>query len=152
MASRSTPKVIASQELKLRILQARKEGTPFKDIAEAEGVSISYCYKVVWNHLEAIKEESQVSVDALRKEADDRFRALLEAVWERALSGDLAAVEQAAKLQDRLDKLHGVQAPAKSEVVNKVERLSADELRSEARKLGIYQFPDEITEVSVPIA
>jgi transposase len=135
--------MVRARERQLEVLKLRKQGKTYQEIANEVGISKTMAYKIVFKYLERLQREGVMEVDALRAQSANRLHSLLEAVWERALSGDLAAVEQAAKLQDRLDKLYGVHAPVKSEVVSRVENLSPDELKAEAAKLGIYQPPPE---------
>ena len=129
-------------ERRAKVLQLRRQGKNYKEIGQALGISTTRAYQLVWDEMDRLSAHMEEDVSAIRTEAESRLRRLINAIWERALGGDLQAIDQVAKLQDRLNKLYGVDAPAKQEVTTKVEKLSPEELKAEARKLGIY--PDHL--------
>ncbi len=132
------PLSLANLERRAQVLQLRRQGKTYTQIAQQLGISRTRAHQLVWKEMRRLSEQKDHDVQAMREEAEARLRRLMEAAWEKALGGDLPAIEAVARLQDRLNKLHGLEAPAKQEVTSKIEKLSPEELRAEARQLGIY--------------
>jgi hypothetical protein len=56
------------------------------------------------------------SADALRDLQDERLNRLLAGLWNQAATGDVAAVDRVLKIMERQARLHGLDAPTRTEV------------------------------------
>jgi hypothetical protein len=56
------------------------------------------------------------SADALRDLQDERLNRLLAGLWNQAAQGDVSAVDRVLKIMERQARLHGLDAPTKTEV------------------------------------
>lgn len=56
------------------------------------------------------------SADALRDLQDERLNRLMAGLWNSAAQGDVAAVDRVLKIMERQARLHGLDAPTRTEV------------------------------------
>lgn len=84
---------------------------PPKDAALAEVVKQDL-HRVMRQRRTKVNE----SADALRDLQDERLNRLMAGLWNSAASGDVAAVDRVLKIMERQARLHGLDAPVKSEV------------------------------------
>ncbi len=99
---------LALQHRKKTALQLRLEGMTYTDIAESMSMSVSTVHGYVKDSISAITKED---AEALRDVEVARLDALQHAVWDRALDGELKAVDTALKIIDRRIRLLGLDMP-----------------------------------------
>ncbi|WP_075723248.1 sigma factor-like helix-turn-helix DNA-binding protein [Corynebacterium stationis] len=115
---RHTGKALELQHRKKEALQLRLEGMTYAEIAERMGKSLSTVHGYVTDSLaEVTKEYAQ----QLRDLEAARLDALQHAVWERAIDGDLSAMDRVIKIMDRRARLLGLDAPQQVAVNNGVD-------------------------------
>lgn len=115
---RDTNKALELQHRKKNALELRLEGMTYAEIAELMGKSVSTVHGYVADSLAAVtKEEAQ----QLRDLEAARLDALQYAVWDKALDGDLNAMDRVIKIIDRRARLLGLDAPQQVAVNNGVD-------------------------------
>lgn len=100
-----SPEVIAREG---RALELRRAGVAYDDIALAVGYgNRGSAYRAVQR---AIRRAHREPAEALRALESDRLDDVHRAVWPKAITGDLAAVDRVIKVQERRAKLLGLDA------------------------------------------
>lgn len=99
----------ATRDRERLALQLRRGGMVYGEIARRLGFrSASGAYKAVSRACRSIVAEE---VELLRRLECQRLDAIHEALWSRALSGDLAAIDAVVKVMGRRAKLLGLDLP-----------------------------------------
>lgn len=111
-----------SEELK-QIIEWRRWGKSYQWIADQIGKSKSHVFDV---YNEALKANTRPAIEQAREEATQRYEGLMEELRSLAQAETLKEkpdvntlrmlVESMQKMQIRLDKLLGLEAPIKTEV------------------------------------
>ena len=112
---KDTNKALELQHMKKEALQLRLEGKTYTEIAERMGKSVSTVHGYVADSLaEVTKEDAQ----QLRDVEAARLDALQHAIWDKAIGGDLSAMDRVIKIIDRRARLLGLDAPQQVAVNN----------------------------------
>lgn len=113
------PSLIIARERQAKALELRKKGRSYREIAAECGYSDqSAASKAVKAAMDRITVEDAVD---LRKITDERLNSMMVALWTKVEEGDVKAIEAAVKVQDRLMRLHGLDAAKKIEVTNQTD-------------------------------
>ena len=115
---RDTNKALELQHCKKEALQLRLEGMTYAEIAERMGKSVSTVHGYVADSLAEVTKEVS---EQLRDVEAARLDALQHAIWERAIDGDLSAMDRVIKIVDRRARLLGLDAPQQVAVNNGVD-------------------------------
>jgi AraC-like DNA-binding protein len=137
--NQSSAAKIALAERARRVLELRKEGLTFNEIARRVGyknaTSAYYAFKT------ALRATIQQPADEVRRLEVERLDALLAAVWSTAMDGRLVAIDRVILIMDRRAKLLGLDAPQKVDHEHRIRMLAAangfdpDEAVEEARRV-----------------
>ena len=119
-------------------LKLRSEGLTYREIAERLGINTSTAYRRVENALRAIPADG---VDEMRQLEGERLDKLHAALWERALEGDLQAIDRLLTISNRRAKLFGLDAPTRQ--VNELQSFSTAEINAEVRRLELLLMQGE---------
>lgn len=105
-------------ERRAQLIRLRRAGVPFDDerILSLGYSSPGAASKDMIRALKQRRDEQAAEVSVYRQQEGERLDALLEAVWDDALQGDLRAVDAALKIADRRAKLYGIDTPVRTEV------------------------------------
>lgn len=114
---RDTNKALELQHWKKEALQLRLEGMTYAEIAERMGKSVSTVHGYVADSLAEVTKDVS---EQLRDVEAARLDALQHAIWERAIDGDLSAMDRVIKIVDRRARLLGLDAPQQVAVNNGV--------------------------------
>lgn len=100
---------LAQLETERRALELRRAGVTFDAIADSLGFAHrSGAHNAVARALARNPEPAGEDVRALEV---DRLDRMLVAVWQRAMTGDSKAMDQALKISERRARLLGLDAP-----------------------------------------
>jgi DNA-binding Lrp family transcriptional regulator len=103
--------VVKAAELAPQVLDLRKQGYNYREIAERLGISVSTAHKHVTKMLAALREKTvEIADDVLRMELD-RLDTMLAGVWTAATAGDTNAIDRVLKIMERRSKYLGLDAP-----------------------------------------
>jgi len=119
-------------------LKLRSEGLTYREIAERLGINTSTAYRRVENALRAIPADG---VDEMRQLEGERLDKLHAALWERALEGDLQAIDRLLTISNRRAKLFGLDASTRQ--VNELQSFSTAEINAEVRRLELLLQTNE---------
>ena len=117
------PVLINTAERRAFVLNLRKTGADYRTIAAAtakrfgvenlpKGWDCRFAWKDVKRELKKIYDDMAEDTEEVRQMQLERYNRLLFAVWERALNGDLGALDRAVKLVQSICQLMGANAPA----------------------------------------
>jgi hypothetical protein len=117
------PQQVGTAERRAFVLNLRRGGADYRSIAEAavrkfgtsalpNGWDSRYAWKDVARELRKLHAETAGDAADVRQMQLERYNRLLLAVWERALNGDLGALDRAMKLVQSICQLTGANAPA----------------------------------------
>ena len=119
-------------------LKLRSEGLTYRQIAELLGINTSTAYRRVENALRAIPADG---VEEMRQLEGERLDKLHAALWDRALEGDLQAIDRLLTISNRRAKLFGLDAPTRQ--VNELQSFSTAEINAEVRRLELLLQTNE---------
>lgn len=106
---------VEQTERRALVLQMRKAGASFRQIAEHIGMSVSTAYQAYNLALEELRNEcAQKAADIFRME-DLRLDDLWRAVFAKAQAGETDAVYACIKIMERRAKMWGLDAPDRHE-------------------------------------
>ena len=95
--------------------------------------------------LKARAQQMNEGAEQLRTIQDARIERLIAGVWRKALDGDPKAIDQVLKLLDRQAKLHGIDAPVRTELVDK-DGEAIQVVQVERRRTAAIEFLDTLAE------
>lgn len=107
----TTVKALANRE---KALQLRRSGLSFERIGAAIGVTRQAAHQMVKVSMEHARSQISASADELRAEEVSRLDGMLEAVWKKAIKGDVQAIDRVLKIGERRAKLLGLDAPVRT--------------------------------------
>lgn len=108
MAVAARSRTVAAQR-RVRAVQLASLGYTYESIAKEVGYgNRGTAYRAVRDELERCSVEA---VDTLRRVELDRLEALQRAVWDRAMRGDVAAVNAAVRIIESQIRLLGLDQP-----------------------------------------
>jgi len=134
--TKEAPRKVAAAEKKAAILARRGEGATFAQIASEFSLSVRRVRAIVAEQFTLLLRDNNTLAEELVKVQNGRLNELLEAVWDEALEGEVKAVASALAIIDRQCRLHGIDAPSKTEGKNLTLTMLGD-LDTQARRLGI---------------
>lgn len=106
-------KAEAAAERRLKALELRKAGAPYRAIASQLGVSLKQAYDDVTQELEVLAEKSQAEAAHVRTLELERLDAMTMAIWQQVRQGNQGAIDRALRVMERRAKLLGIDAPEK---------------------------------------
>lgn len=117
---KNSSKLIKAAEMQRDALELRKSGAGFQVIADTMGVSVATAFRLVTRALQKIQHPQAQQLLDLELE---RLDALLFAVWDKAMAGELGAVDRAESIIRRRARLLGLEKVDGSVQVNIVALL-----------------------------
>ena len=110
----------------------------YRQIAELLDINTSTAYRRVENALRAIPADG---VEEMRQLEGERLDKLHAALWDRALEGDLPAIDRLLTISARRSKLFGLDSPTRQ--INELQSFSAAEISAEVRRLELLLMQGE---------
>lgn len=95
-------------ERNTNIIAAVRRGRTYADIAAEYNLSVRQTQRIADEALTDIQRGLFTEIEKYRAQALDRYGALLDAVWDRAMLGDEKSVESARRLVDSIGRITGV--------------------------------------------
>lgn len=102
-----------SVEQDWKALRLRGEGLTWAQVGEQLGCSATAAYKRVWK---AYRRLAPLEADDARDAELARLQLLEDAIWARAMGGDVPAVNTCLRISEQRALLLGVRAPVRVEV------------------------------------
>lgn len=143
------------------VLELRKAGVPYRDIARAaikrfgvenlpRGYDCLYCAQDVKRELEKLIALNQNDVTEIRRMELERLDAVIAGIWKRARGGELGAIDRFVRLAERRAKLQGLDVAASIDITSKGEQIgkpapTTDEL--DARILALLGLVGDSAEI-----
>lgn len=110
MTGQTATTAIERAERRSRAVDLRREGLTLREVANELGVSVY----TAWNDIQtAVRDIPKEEADLLRQQEADRLDALQHAIWEKAIAGDLHAIDRVLKIIERRCRLMGLDSPAR---------------------------------------
>jgi predicted transcriptional regulator len=111
-------------------LRLRSQGLSYREIADELGVDTSTAYRRTQRALSAVPVED---VESYRLLELDRLDALQRAIWDKAIDGNLNALDRVLAIMSRRSKLLGLDAPQRRE--HSLEYFTSDQITAEVKRL-----------------
>jgi hypothetical protein len=125
-------KTADNAEADTEALRLRSLGHTYREIGERTGVNTSTAYRRVQNALGAIPFDE---VDSLRKLEGERLDALQLAIWDKAINGDLRAVDRVLAVMKRRAQLFGLDVPRKWVEENPLAHMTSEDIQREIDRI-----------------
>lgn len=120
--SKTSENRLSAVERAAEALRLRKRGLTYEQIADQLGYAgPSGAYRAIHQALHKTLQEPADDVRALEV---TRLDALLDALWDAALSGKWLAVDRVLKIMERRAALLGLDAPQKVDITHRVRELA----------------------------
>ncbi len=110
---------LTAAERKKEIVRLRRNGFTLAKIAEQVGCSAQYAHKILTTYLERLETEFRNDVRELRQLEAERLDRAQLAVWDKAVKGDVGAIDRVLRIMERRARLFGLDAPARQEITGK---------------------------------
>lgn len=114
----------------LEAFRLRSQGLSYREIGFRLGIDTSTAYRRCQRALAAVPAEDVQEHRALEL---DRLDALQYAIWEKAVNGNLNAIDRVLAIMTRRSKLLGLDAPKGQG--SYFERLTAEQIDQEIQRL-----------------
>ncbi len=149
-----TRRKIQGRELELSVLQLRKRGHTYAEIAQACSCTPMGAYKACQRALAQLEELAEGEARELRRLQLARLDTALARIWAQVEEGQLPAIDRMIRLLERQSKLLGLDSAEKHEVTGRsgsdVGGLTDEELEARIararRILGAAPDPAEAPE------
>jgi len=107
---------LAARDLETRATELRLAGKSFRTIARELGCTPSGAHGAVSRALDRTLSSANEHAAHLREVELARLDAMLTGLWDRAISGDVPAVNAALRIAERRSRLLGLDAPERREL------------------------------------
>ena len=111
--NRTRPDRVKAAERALEVVELRKRGKSYAEIRRETGYSKTRISQILNAHVDDYAQRHKDELDELRNLENARLDAYLMKVHDKAMDGDLFAIDRALKIMDRRAKLLGLDAPSK---------------------------------------
>lgn len=135
--ARTSAKTIRTSERQQRAYALRLEGKTIREIAAELGCSAMTTYRMVEAEIERQMATRDASVKRQQSIVADRLDRLIREVWPRVEQGDVMAIAQVVKIEERRCKLLGLDEPQRVQTTLEVEGLPNHELMAIAARMGL---------------
>jgi len=133
-------------EREYEVLRYRKGGMTFDQIAQKLGYAQESGARAAFKRaIERTRDEGLAAEDRTLHRA--RLETALNAIWPKVLKGDLRAIDRMLKILERDAKLHGLDAPVKTEL--EVTTYDGNLLRQRTRE--IIETVRELRRTEIPL-
>lgn len=130
MVSKTSARILETAERRAFVLKLRKAGWTYEKIALATtkkfgvdrlpvGWDTRYAYKDVKRELDKLHEDNAETAEDIRQIVTIRMDAMVEALWPKALRGNVSAIDRVTRIDERRCKLWGVDAAQKLDLRGK---------------------------------
>ena len=136
----------AIAERRVRALELRKAGAPYREIARQLGVDTHTAWADVASEIAAIREQTVAQAEELRALELERLDGMTSGLWPSIQDGSAAAVSAGVRVSERRSRLLGLDAPVvtKGELTGSLgvypERLAAE--RALFARLDVAQLEE----------
>ena len=100
--------MVLAQDRESLALDLRKSGMNYENIAKNLGMSLEGSRQCVIRALAKLKEVCAEKAEEVRQLESERLDALTQGLWEKAVTGDVAATTACLRVMERRSKLLGV--------------------------------------------
>ncbi len=138
--SKNSPVKVKAAERRAAALSLRVQGKTLAQIGESLGVSTQRAYQYVKEGLARLDQMTTVDAEALRRLSVEQLEAMLAAHLPKAIAGDVRSGNLAIRAIAERARITGLVKAAQPEVKpeSPYAKMTPEELRAEARRLGIY--------------
>lgn len=109
--SGTAARVIETRENRLRALELRKQGLPYRRIGEIMGCSAGTAHQWVTFAFRELIESVNEAAEDVRKMELDRLDNMQAALWNDCEAGDRPAIAATLRIMERRAKLLGLDSP-----------------------------------------
>lgn len=114
-AHRPENKILGAERAQ-EMVEARRAGKPYHEIAADHGISKSQAFRVVVGAMREARDLMLGEAELYRVEAIDRLTALLGACWDRAMAGSDKHLGEARRIINDLADYTGAKLPVVVEI------------------------------------
>ena len=127
---KNTRKTIVSEEIRNTVIELRKQGMNYADIANEVGIHMDTARSAVNTYMIRLQARTLESADELRRDDYSKLSMMLDAIWDRVLEGELGAIDRAIKILERRARLMGLDMQQQNAILMalNLERLTDEQL------------------------
>lgn len=127
---KNTRKTIISEEIRNTVIELRKQGMNYADIASEVGIHMDTARSAVNTYMIRLQARTLESADELRRDDYSKLSMMLDAIWDRVLEGELGAIDRAIKILERRARLMGLDMQQQNAILMalNLERLTDEQL------------------------
>ena len=116
---------LQAMDRKDQALELRMGGWSQRAIGQELGISTQRVAQLLTEILTEMEDHAEKNIDNVRRLEVQRLDEMIEAIWERAKSGELECLDRVIKLMDRRTKYLGLDAPVKTQANDTLVKLQA---------------------------
>lgn len=129
--SKTSARRVLAREREREAVQLRIAGASYDEIARHLGIRRGSAHRIVQRVLARLSAQTGELAEEVRRLELERLDALWRALYERAVNGDLPAVDRALHIMERRARLLGLDAPTKVAPTDPTGEYSYAELSDE---------------------
>jgi len=114
---------VSAAERKRQALDFRMAGFTFQQIGDKLGITKQAAHHLVVEALEETRAKIAESSEQVMQMELDRLDSLWRTVYPQAKQGNLGAIDRSLRIMERRARLLGLDAPAKTDVTSKGEKI-----------------------------
>src|SRR5262245_35775050 len=138
MESKTSGRRLKAAETKRQVIELRRAGHAFVEIAHQVGISRQRAHQIVRDYLTETNRFSEGTIEDYRQQELDRLDQMQAAIWDKAQAGELKAIEVLVKIAQFRSRLLGLEAPKRVDTTfRSMDAWTDAELVAEAERLGL---------------
>lgn len=123
--SKNSSRRVKAAERARKALDLKIAGATYQRIGDTLGMSRSGAAKAVERAMRDLREEVREAAAELREIESARLDRMLLGIWQKARSGDLAAIDRVLRIMERRARLYGLDGPIGLDHTTKGEALGS---------------------------
>lgn len=137
---------ISKAEATAKALELKKAGISYRTIADRLGLAPSTVHKYIKEALARLTKENQEIAKSFQSLQLARYEEILRPTYQKAIGGDLKAVETTRRILDSINRLTGAEAPAKiaPTTPDGKQQYNPDNMTPEERKARIKELMEKL--------
>jgi hypothetical protein len=141
--SKQSPRKVLAAQRRRAAMKMRANGATYATIGAKLEVSERRAWKMVQEGLQRLNDQMALDAEKLRRESVEMIDQILQGHLPRAVDGDSKSAQVCLRALDQKARLYSlVKVQAAQEGPTPVAKMSEEELRAEARRLGVHPPED----------
>lgn len=103
-------------ERRTKAFELRKSGLTYEKIGNKIGISTQAAHGLIKRELVRLSKQAEGDASLLRQLEIERLDCLIDAIWPKAMDGDLPAIDRVLRIAERRARFLGLDEPEKKNI------------------------------------